>query len=379
MQTTRTGLVWHELFMWHSQGKFSGLLPAVFPIQPGSHYETAEGKRRIKNLLDATGMTRKLVPVDPRPATDAELERVHGAAYLRQLAADNELPEASAGFDAPFSRGSFDIARLASGGAIAAVDQILAGEIDNAYLLARPVGHHAESTIGKGFCLVNNAAVAAAHALANGIERVAFVDVDVHHGNGAEEIFWNNPKVLTISVHQDKWFPPDTGGVEAVGEGAGKGFNLNIPLPAGSGFGAYKAVVDEVILPALDAYRPQMLFVPFGFDAGAQDPLGRMILGSSHFRYIAEALKGAAIRHCDGRMLVTHEGGYNEATTPFMALAMIEAISGADSGVSDPYGEIMDGMHGHDLLSHQREAIDLARVNLAGLAEAVAGLSVAAE
>jgi acetoin utilization deacetylase AcuC-like enzyme len=361
---TRTGFVWHETFMWHSQGKFSGLFPAIYPVQPGQHYETPESKRRIKNLMDACGLTRQLVPVDPRPASDAELERVHTPAYLAQLARDNALPEASAGFDAPFTRGSFDLARLAAGGAIEAVSRIISGEIDNAYMLARPVGHHAESGIGKGFCLVNNCAIAAAHALASGLERVAMVDVDVHHGNGAEEIFWRDPRVLTISVHQDRWFPPDTGDVSAVGEGPGHGTNLNIPLPAGSGWGAYRAALDEVIIPALDAFKPQMIFVPFGLDAGAQDPLGRMILGSNHFRQIADALKGAARRHAGGRIMVTHEGGYNEATTPFMALAVVEAISGIASGVTDPYGAIMDGMPGHDILAHQRGAVDAAKANL---------------
>lgn len=368
----RTGLVWHETFMWHSQGKFSGLFPAIFPVQPGHHYETPESKRRIKNLFDASGFTSQLAQVDPRPATDAELERVHTAKYLAQLARDNELPEASAGFDAPFTRGSFDLARLAAGGAIEAVNRILSGDLDSAYMLARPVGHHAESAIGKGFCLVNNCAIAAAHALASGLERVAMIDVDVHHGNGAEEIFWRDPRVLTISVHQDRWFPPDTGDVADVGEGDGRGFNLNIPLPAGSGFGAYRAALDEVILPALDAFKPQMLFIPFGFDAGAQDPLGRMILGSNHFRHIAAALKDVAARHAGGRIMVTHEGGYNEATTPFMALAAIEAISGLSSGVIDPYGEIMDGMPGHPILAHQREAVDAAKANLE-LLRSVAG------
>lgn len=369
--TARTGFVWHETFMWHSQGRYSGLIPAGFPVQPGHHYETPESKRRIKNLFDASGFTPRLLSIAPRPATDAELERVHKPEYLAQLARDNELPEASAGFDAPFVRGSFDLARLASGGAIEAVDRILSGEIDNAYLLARPVGHHAESGIGKGFCLLNNAAVAAAHALANGIERIAFVDVDVHHGNGAEEIFWRDPRVLTISVHQERWFPPDTGDVGDIGEGDGRGFNLNIPLPAGSGFGAYKAALDDVIVPALDIYRPQLLFLPFGFDAGAQDPLGRMILGSNHFRHIATALKAVAERHCNGRVMVTHEGGYNEATAPFFALAMVEAISGLESGVVDPYGAIMDSMPGHDLLAHQREAVDAAKANLQILRQAV--------
>lgn len=361
----RTGLVWHETFMWHQQGKYSGLMPAQFPVQPGEHYETPDSKRRIKNLFDACGLTQKLTPIEPRLATDEELTRVHSSEYIAQLTCDNALPEASAGFDAPYSRGGFDLARLAAGGAIEAAQHILTARVDNAYLLARPVGHHAETGMGKGFCLLNNAAIAAANCLASGLKRIAFVDVDVHHGNGAEEIFWRDPRVLTISVHQDRWFPPNSGDVDAIGEGDGKGYNLNIPLPAGSGFGAYRAVIDEIIIPALDAFQPQMLFVPFGFDAGAQDPLGRMILGSNHFRYIAAQLKHAAQKHCGGKMLVTHEGGYNEATIPFMALAMMEAISGVNTGVVDPYGEIMDNMPGHDILDHQRAAVDRAKKNLA--------------
>lgn len=370
--TKRTGLVWHETFMWHRQGNYSGLMPGEFPVQPGHHYETAEGKRRIKNLLDASGFTDRLISVKPRTATREELLRVHTPEYLDQLEADNLLAEASAGFDAPFARGSYDLARLASGGAIEAAQSIVNGEIDNAYLLARPIGHHAQSSIGKGFCMVNNAAIAAAHVLATtDISRIAFIDIDVHHGNGAEEIFWSNPNALTISIHQDLWFPPDSGQVSAVGEGAGKNFNLNVPLPAGSGFGAYQAAFEDVILPALDLYKPEMIFMPTGYDASAQDPLGRMILSSNSFRYMATQIKNSAEKHSKGRLLLTHEGGYNEAIGPFLALAVLEAISEMDSGVIDPYGEIFDGMHGMEILPHQRQAVDNARNNLNGLAEAI--------
>lgn len=374
---SRTGLIWHELFMWHRQGNYSGLMPANYPVQPGTHYETAEGKRRIKNLLDASGMIADLAPVKVRPATDEELHRVHTPRYIAQLERDNKEAEAMAGFDAPYSRGSFDIARLAGGGVIEAIDAIHSGELDRAYLLGRPVGHHAESDEGKGFCLINNAAVGAGHALAKGFHRIAFVDVDVHHGNGAEEIFYEDPRVLTISIHQDRWFPPDTGDVADTGKGAGAGYNLNIPLPGGCGFGAYRKAFDEVIVPALDAFEPDLIVVPFGVDAGAQDPLGRMILGSNHFRWMAETLRAAAERHCGGRMLVTHEGGYNEATSPFMALAVIEAISGVSSGIVDPYGAIMDGMAGHDLLPHQAAAIDAAAAKLTPLREAIGATAIA--
>ncbi|EJL30816.1 deacetylase, histone deacetylase/acetoin utilization protein [Caulobacter sp. AP07] len=370
--TRKTGLVWHETFMWHQQGKYSGLLPGVYPVQPGSHVEGPEPKRRIKNLLDATGMTAKLSVIEPRPATDIELERAHSKAYLAQLAHDNALPEASAGFDAPFSRGSVDLARLAAGGVILAAERVASGALDNAYALVRPIGHHAEAAEGKGFCLINNAAVAAAHLLATtDIRRIAFVDVDVHHGNGAENIFWRDPRVLTISIHQERWFPPDTGDVASIGAGSGEHFNINVPLPAGCGHGAYEAAFEQVVLPALELYRPEFIFVPFGYDAGAQDPLGRMIVSSNGFRAMAQRLVEVADRHAGGRLVATQEGGYNESTTPFMALAVIEALAGQSSGVDDPYAPIMDGMFGHDLLDHQQAAIDRAKSLLAGLRDAV--------
>ena len=371
----RSGLVWHETLMWHNVGVFSGLFPAGMPVQPGQHFETPEGKRRIKNLLDAVDFTDRLSRIDVRDATDDELARVHDVEYIARMVRDDREPTGSAGFDAPFTRGSVAIARRAAGGAIAAAEAVLRGDVDNAYALIRPSGHHAERAEGKGICIFNNAAVAAAHVLATSdISRVAFVDVDVHHGNGAENIFWRDPRVLTISLHQDRWFPPASGMVEHNGEGAGKHFNLNVPLPAGCGFGAYRTAFEQVVMPALDLYRPQMIFAPFGFDGGAQDPMGRMILSSNSFRYMAEQLVGAAERHASERLVLTHEGGYNESTVPFMALAVLEAISGLSSGVEDPYAVIMDTMHGHDLLPHQEAAIARSRDLLTDLKVATARL-----
>jgi acetoin utilization deacetylase AcuC-like enzyme len=361
--------------MWHHVGAFAGLFPAGFPVQPGQHFETPEGKRRIKNLLDAIDFTDHLIQVAARDATDDELARVHDRDYIASMVRADQEPTGSAGFDAPFTRGSVAIARRAAGGAIAAAEAVLSGTVDNAYALLRPSGHHAERAEGKGICIFNNAAVAAAHVLATSdVSRIAFVDVDVHHGNGAEEIFWRDPRVLTISLHQDRWFPPASGMVERNGEGAGEHFNINVPLPAGCGFGAYRTAFEQVVMPALGLYRPQMIFAPFGFDGGAQDPMGRMILSSNSFRYMADQLVGAADRYASGRLVLTHEGGYNESTVPFMALAVFEAISGLSSGVEDPYAVIMDNMHGHDLLPHQEAVVALSRNLLTGLKAATARL-----
>lgn len=357
----KTGLVWNERFMWHDQGRYAGILPADFPLQPGYHHEHPETKRRLKNLLDVSDMTEKLVPIKARPISRDELLRVHTTGYLDKLEADNLLPAASAGFDAPFTKGSVDIAKLAAGGCLEAVDAIFSGKVDNAYALVRPIGHHAEPDEGKGFCLYSNASLAARHAQqVYGVRRVALIDLDVHHGNGAERIFYADASVLTISLHQDQWFPPDTGFLADNGEGEGEGYNINIPLPAGCGFGAYKDAFERVVLPALDRFQPEFVIIPCGYDAGAQDPLGRMILHGGAFRWFTARLREVAERHAKGRLLVTHEGGYNPFTVAFMGLAVFEELSGLDSGVVDPHEAIFANMQGHDLLEHQRHVIDAA-------------------
>lgn len=367
MTERKTGLVWHERYMWHEQGLYSGLMPMGYPVQLGRHHEHPDTKRRLKNLLDACDFTPTLTPVAARMATREELLTVHTPAYLDKLETLNAAHGGEAGFDAPFTPGSVDIAKLAAGGCLEALDAVLDGRVDNVYCLVRPIGHHAEPDTGKGFCLYSNAALVARRALARGLQRVALIDIDVHHGNGAERVFWRDPQVLTISLHQSRWFPPDSGDVSAQGEGRGLGFNLNVPLPAGSGFGAYRAAFEQAVLPALERFKPELVIMPAGYDAGAQDPLGRMILSSNHFRWITEQLLAVAERHAKGRFIATHEGGYNDSTVPFMGLAVIEAMAGRASGVVDPYGAIFDGMEGHALLSHQAEAVAHAASTLAVL------------
>lgn len=364
----KTGLVWHERCMWHELGRFAGIMPAGFPVEPGQPHESAEAKRRLKNLLDASGFSDNLTAIPARPATEQELLRVHTPAYLKKLAQLNEQPAGCAGLDAYLTQGSYDIAKLAAGGCLEAVDAIMAGKVDNAYALVRPIGHHAEPDTGKGFCLLSNAALAAAHALDHHrLERVAMIDLDVHHGNGAQAVFWKDPRVLTISVHQEDWFPPASGRHQEQGEAAGFGTNINIPLPAGSGWGAYKAACVEVVLPALEQFCPQLIIIPCGYDAGAQDPLGRMILGSAHYRQMVEMLLGAAAKTANGRVLVTHEGGYNPYTVPFMGLAVFEALVGQKSTVTDPMDEITQNMPGHPLLVHQHKEIQKAATLLKDL------------
>ncbi|WP_321393658.1 class II histone deacetylase [Emcibacter sp.] len=364
--TRKTGFVWHEIYMWHDTGTHAGVLPAGNPIQPGIHAENPETKRRFKNLLEVSGLYEKLVHIAPRPATDEEILRVHTADYINRLKQESASPRGGdAGLLTPFGPGSFEIAALSAGGVIAAVDAVLDGRADNAYALVRPPGHHAEPDMGKGFCLLANAAIAGRHALAaRGLGRIAYVDWDVHHGNGTERVFWEDPRALTISIHQDRNFPPDSGDMSDIGGGAGEGYNINIPLPAGTGVGAYEATFDRVVLPALRAFRPDMIFVPSGFDAGAHDPLGRMMMHGEGYRSLTNKLLGVADELCGGRIVMSHEGGYNAPTVPFYGLAVMEALSGIKTEVEDPFMALLEGLGGQELQPHQDEVIRAAETLL---------------
>ena len=213
-----TGFVWHETYMWHDTGSGVAFLEPGGFLQPDEHVESPESKRRFRNLLEVSGLLEELVAVAPRPASRLELERVHSPDHVERVAALSAEHGGLAGDEAPFGPGGFEIAALAAGGVLAAVEAVLAGEIDNAYALVRPPGHHAMADQGFGFCIFNNGAVAAAHLIESlGAERVAIVDWDAHHGNGAQGIFWDDPRVLTISIHQDGAFPPGSGSWDETG------------------------------------------------------------------------------------------------------------------------------------------------------------------
>lgn len=362
--TRPTGLVWHELLMWHDTHALAGFMQSGRGvIEPDEPSESASGKRRIKNLLDVAGLTERLAPIKPRPATDAELQRVHHADYIARLKAMGDADGGDAALGdpvgvTPFGPGGHEIAALAAGGVIEAVDAIVTGRVANAYALLRPPGHHAEAARGFGFCIFNHGALAVRHAqLAHSLPRVAILDWDVHHGNGAEHIFWNDPSVLTISIHQDNLYPPNSGLAEATGGGAGLGFNLNLPLPPGCGSGAYLAAMDRVVLPALRRFRPDFIVVASGLDAGAYDPQARMMLDGATFAAMTRRVMAVADECCGGRLLLTHEGGYHRPSVPFLGMAVIEALSGLKGSVDDPFQPIIAGMAGQALQPHQDAAI----------------------
>lgn len=243
-----------------------------------------------------------------REATSDELELVHDARFVESL----ERLRGSSGYldpDTYVSPRSIEAARRAAGGMVALVDAMIAQTAPGVALL-RPPGHHARPSRAMGFCLLNNVAVAAAHARSRGISRVAIVDWDVHHGNGTQEAFYSDPSVLYISTHQFPFYP-GTGAVSETGEGEGKGFTINIPLRAGEGDGEYRAAFDRIVAPALEMFAPELVLVSAGFDAAERDPLAEMNVSPAGFAYLAHAVGEQARKSAKGRIAIVLEGGYD--------------------------------------------------------------------
>ena len=360
-----TGFLWDERYAWHDTGTGSGFLSAGGLIEPEVHGESAATKRRLRNLLDVTGLLEQMTALRARPATEDELLRLHDAEYVARVREMSEAGGGDAGELAPFGAGGYEIALLAAGGAIEAVDAVLRGDVDNAYALVRPPGHHAERDLGRGFCIFGNTALAALHAReARGVERVAIVDWDVHHGNGTEHAFYEDPSVLAISLHQDNLYPAESGAVTDTGTGAGAGATVNIPLPPGSGNGAYEAALERVVVPAIRAFRPDLIIVACGFDASMLDPFAIMMLDSFGFARMTRIVADLAAEVCDGRLVMIHEGGYSSAYVPFCGAAAIEELLGVSTRIEDPFIEAFRAMAYTDLQPHQDEAIGRAERNL---------------
>ena len=358
-----TGYVYHEVFGWHDTGTNAGLFPADHRrgIQPFQHFENAETKRRIHELVVVSGVIDRLTRIAPRKATDEEILLVHTEEHLARIKEGSDQPKGGDSGDglSPFGPGGIEIGRLAAGGMIEATAAVVEGRVDNAYALIRPPGHHARPDTGMGFCMFSNLAIAAqAVRRSHGVERIAVVDWDVHHGNGTQAAFYDDPSTLTISLHQDRVFPPDTGMIEERGEGAGHGYALNVPLPPGTGSGGYLSAMDRVVLPAIERFRPDLILVASGFDANAADPLARQGLTSSTYRTMTRQLLDLAAKVCGGRLAMSHEGGYNPVYVPFCGLAVIEELAGVTEPLDDPYEPIFGGMGQLELQPHQTALLD---------------------
>jgi acetoin utilization deacetylase AcuC-like enzyme len=355
------GWHWDEAYAWHDTGAGAAFLPAGGWIQPGiTNAENPNSKTRFRDLVARSGLLELLVPVSGRDATTEELQRLHPPEYLAHLRAVSDAGGGEAGESTPIGVGSYEIAVRAAGGAICTVEAVVEGRVDQAYALVRPPGHHAEAARARGYCLLANTALAVLHArVALGVERVAVLDWDVHHGNGTEDAFYDDDSVLTISLHADELYPPARGGLADRGTGAGEGYNLNVPLPEGSGTGAYLAAMEQVVLPALRRFEPDLIVVASGLDASAFDPLGRQVLHSDAYRRMTELVLEVARDCCDGRLAFIHEGGYSEAYVPFCGVAVLEALLG-ERRVTDPFLQFLAPRPAQALQPHQQAVIDRA-------------------
>lgn len=355
----RTGFVTDERCFWHDPGNYALVLRPGGYVEPyNRHIENPDPKRRLLNLAGVSGLLGQLASIASRDAGVAELQRLHTPAYLERVQAVARAGGGDVGVGAPISSNGYDVARRSAGCALAAVDAVMRGEVQRAYALTRPPGHHAEPDRGMGFCVFANAALAAAHAIAvHGIERVAIVDWDVHYGNGTANCFERRSDVFTISIHQQAGYLQVAGEADEIGADRGAGYSLNVPLPAGCGDGAYRDAFERVILPALDAYRPELVIVACGYDAGRLDPLGRMLLDGVTFRWMTRAMLDVAARHARHRLVFTHEGGYCPVSVPFFGLAVLETLSGVATDVECPFTALHEKVAGRELADHQRELV----------------------
>lgn len=345
-RTRTVGLVFDDRYLAHNTGEYLIGYRTHYPFAEPIHHPSSPAiAGRAKHLMDLYGISDVMTRIAPVVAGDEALLRCHGRAYLDHV---HECDQAGGdtGFGAPIGRGGERIARVSTGGVMAAAASVTNGDVDVAYALVRPPGHHAERERGRGFCVYANVAIAARDIQARfGIERIAIVDWDVHHGNGTQDAFYDDPSVLFISLHQEQLFPVDSGMLDETGEGKGEGYNLNIPLPAGTGNEGYLAAMDRIVGPVLRAYRPDLLIISAGQDASVFDPLGRMSVTTRGYRQMTERMLAIADEVAGGRLVVAQEGGYSETYAPYCSAAIAGALCAGHAGITpveEPYGERAD-------------------------------------
>jgi acetoin utilization deacetylase AcuC-like enzyme len=341
-QRLPTALVSGDVFLDH-------LVPDGFPEVPE---RIAGAVALIRALVEAgTIPAEHVLWLDPRPATEAELEAVHDVSYIAHLCdAVASLIERAAtpgagqarprrySNDVYISPGSFDAAINAAGAPLVALDAIAEGRARNGYALVRPPGHHARPSGAMGFCLFNNVAVATRYAQRrHGWERVLIVDYDVHHGNGTQEMFYEDPNVLYFSTHQYPWYP-GSGASDEMGAGVGQGTTINVPLPPGAGWSVYDPIFRQVLWPAADRFKPDVVLLSAGFDAHFRDPLGEMRLCNADFSDLTLEVIEIADRYCSGRVVAVQEGGYDLDAVAQAAATVLVALTGSD-GVVDTLGQ----------------------------------------
>ncbi len=340
-------LFWHDDALRHDTG--SGLFeqpPSPLLDEPELHPENAVRIRNMKAILERGPLAAHIRRREGRHADLEELRLVHDADYVESI---RDFCLAGGGiltWSTPVSVGSWDAALAAAGTTLAACEAVVSGEADVAYALVRPPGHHAQPAQADGYCLFNNVALAAEHARRRGVDRVAILDWDVHHGNGTQECFYGRDDVLTVSLHMrhGAWSDshPQTGAPDELGTGAGTGFNVNVELPPGTGDAGYLRAFEEIVAPVVDRFAPGLVLVACGQDANQFDPNGRQCVSMDGFRRLGEAMRALAERHSRGRVVLAEEGGYARTYSAFCLHATLAGVLGVESGLEDPCAYMPD-------------------------------------
>jgi acetoin utilization deacetylase AcuC-like enzyme len=319
-----------------------------------THVERTTRIAAIEAALDASGLRADLVELAPRQATEEQILAVHVPRLLQTVRWTAGQANVWLGLDTYTTPQTYDAALMSAGGAVAAVEAVVAGQASNAFALIRPPGHHATPSQPMGFCFFNNVAIAARHAQSLGVGRVAIVDYDVHHGNGTQDCFYDDGTVFFCSTHASPLYP-GTGAADEIGVEDGYGATLNLPLPYRTGDRDFAALFDEVVLPALRRFDPQLILVSAGYDSHWDDPLGPLSLSASGYAALMQRLVALAGELCGGKIALVLEGGYSLRALAASVVASLRVLLGQDPG-PDPLGPA--GMNEPDITALIHRALD---------------------
>jgi acetoin utilization deacetylase AcuC-like enzyme len=307
------GIVRHPIYREHDMGHY--------------HPESPERLQAIENAINRETFKNPLIEISPRPALTKELQRVHSLSYIHQISSTSGK-NVQLDPDTSTSPKSYDAALMAAGGVIEAVDWVLSGKGEQALALVRPPGHHAEDDRAMGFCIFNNIAIAAKHALeSKKIKKILIVDWDLHHGNGTQHTFYSDNRVLYFSTHQYPYYP-GTGSLQEIGEGKGEGYTVNVPLNIGNGNEEYANIFRHILTPIALDYKPEIILVSAGFDIHEGDPLGGMNVTDTGFARLTDILMDISAKICNNKIVFTLEGGYNVEEEAKALIKIIHTLEG---------------------------------------------------
>ena len=293
----KTAVVKDEIYLQHLTGD--------------SHPESHHRLEVVYEMLEDEEMKGKFRILSPRPATQEELELNHSLNYINQVASTAGRSFSMLDPDTTTSAKSWEVAQMAVGGMLAAIDKVMDGEVKNAFALVRPPGHHAERNRGRGFCLFNNIAIGAHYARQKYLlDRILIVDWDLHHGNGTQNAFYEDPHIVYFSTHQYPYYP-GSGSIDEDGKGEGKGFTINVPLPGGQEDQDFSGIYQDILKPIASEFKPQLILVSAGYDIYFQDPLGEMNVTPEGFATLTSLIMDMAQSNCQGKLVITLEGGYH--------------------------------------------------------------------